>query len=251
MSSCRSVAQRSGTRSGTPAFSPAALASCLVVMAVTACAQAHPERAVTSGSVALAPSASIDTSPVCAALQEASGYRAPSALAPDFSRSTHRILEVTVAPVRYASRPERVPDGVPVQLGYALNDDDELELTLCVWSAAGATRAHAGTFGSEGGRHAVAQSIFMADADADPQQELVVLLGWAVDNALDTSGTFYAWHVYDIGRAGGQLQRLTLEDEPLVSGFDGVREGEPVTYPLRDERAFKAYLQDLQARRLK
>ena len=72
-----------------------------------------------------------------------------------------------------------------------------------------------------------------------------------MDNALDTSGTFYEWHVYDIGRAGGQLQRLTLEDEPLVSGFDGVREGEPVTYPLRDERAFKAYLWDLQARRLK
>jgi hypothetical protein len=182
------------------------------------------------------------------ALDESSASLGPlPALGPDFSDSSIAILAVKEgAEPRYASRPQamQVPGGeASLRLAYDTGPDDELQLTVCFASGTQGG-AHSAPIGSQGGAHPVVAATFMASADAEPGQELVVIVSWEVENALGTSGTMFEPYVFKVAGGAGAMQRVELDDPALSFGFDGVREGEQVRYPYREADAFRARLQE-------
>lgn len=219
----------------------------LVLVPLIACSESTPAGSTANERAPAATSSPGGNDSTCTILAAATGYGEVPALGPDFSGST---LDIFVPegtdPIAYASKPEAIAGYRPVQLAYVLNDQDELELTLCFPATEGIREsAHAGPVGSQGGQHAIVHSMFMASADKDPEQELVILVGWSMDGALDTSGTLYEPHVFDVAGADGKFTKVALDDQELLSGFEGTREGAPVTYPFKDEQAFRARLQAL------
>ncbi|GAB3339028.1 hypothetical protein [Marilutibacter aestuarii] len=215
------------------------------LLPIVACSESLP-----SPEPAAASTAAVDASPAVGpcATDEGSPKLVPlPALGPDFSDSSIEMFAVeggNGAP--YLSRPQAMAAAgseATLRLAYAPGQDGELQLTVCL--ASGQGRAHSPPIGSQGGAHPVVAATFMANADAEPGQELVVLVSWSVENALGTAGTMYEPHVFKMPGDAGALQRVQLDDPALSFGFDGVREGEQVAYPYREARAFRARLQAL------
>lgn len=184
---------------------------------------------------------------VCDALRANNGYQPVTATGPDFSDSALAMFRVHGNPeVRYASRPavlEGAPEGNTIQYAYALDEDGGMELTVCFHSEAGPRfQAHTGPIRSSGGEHPVVSEVFVADADEDPAPELVMLVSWAVSNALGTSGRLYEPYAFDFPEKVGPVSFVSLDGYGLGSGLDGVLEGQPVEYPFKTEEAIRAAL---------
>jgi len=73
-------------------------------------------------------------------------------------------------------------------------------------------------FGPEGGNPEIA-SVFFANADADPEREIVVLCSWPVRH-YEVSGTLHGTFVFDAPKAGSAAPRLTFMEE-LSGKLDG------------------------------
>lgn len=217
---------------------------------LTACSQSQPSQApqqtpVTSPSV---PATNPELASVCAA--EASRYSPVPAMGPKFPHAPLPMFKVAgAAGVRYASKPQPIGfprDGATIHVAYAESASDELRVAVCVrLSGPMAGYAYAGPIDSQGGQHPVLAEMFLANADDDPARELVVLAAWEVDDALGTSGTLYEPWIFDPPAGAGVMQRVVLVDPELSFGFDGIREGERVTYPYQDAAALRARLQQL------
>lgn len=225
---------------------------CLAVVApVTACSETAPPVAAQPDAAALEEPAIRKGETVCTALAGISDYQPVASLGPGFGDSALEMFKVAADPVDYASRPMAVPapgGEQEIQLAYVLNENDEFLLTACLHPSGGGSTsavASAGPIGSQGGQHPVVHSVFLADADTDDSEELVLLVGWQIETALGTSGTMFEPHIYDLPGADGAMDRITLQDEALSSGFEGVREGEQVEYPFKEEQDFRARLQEL------
>lgn len=177
---------------------------------------------------------------VCSALQGNDQYLPVPAMGLDFPGSALEIFRVEGVPgVQYASRPTELddaPEGAAIQLAYALEGDEGFELTVCFQAKEAATvHAHSGPIRASGGEHPVVSRAFVANSDADPAPELVLLVSWAVSNVLGTSGRLYEPFSFDFPRIPGLVPSLPLDDQVPGPGFDGTLEGEAVEYPYKTE----------------
>ncbi|MBB1088721.1 hypothetical protein H4F99_09485 [Lysobacter sp. SG-8] len=200
------------------------------------------------GPVATAPAQADVAASLCALLGPGIAYEDVPALGPDFSGSSLKVLRVrSGSRLQYATRPRPIdlPSGEGVlQLAYGFDVNDELQLEVCLKGSDGHA-THSAAIGSQGGQHPEVTRIFVANADANPAGELIVLVAWKVENALGSVGTMYEPHVFKIEDGRTLMQRVELADPSLSFGFDGIREGEKVEYPFADERAFRTRLQEL------
>lgn len=221
---------------------------------ISACSEPPPQVASAmadgDGATAAAPVEVSDRGPLCEVLEGGIDYEPVPALGPDFSDSFVDVLGVNGrSRVLYASQPREIelPSGdATVQLAYELGANEEFQLTICfALPQVGGAFAYAGPIGSQGGQHPVVTETFVANADADSAQELVVLVAWKTENALGTSGTMFEPYVFDAPDDAGVMGRIELQDPALSFGFDGVREGEQVNYPFKDVQAFRTRLQEL------
>ena len=198
--------------------------------------------------VAVASDATPQAGPVCDALRGDVEYQPVPRMGPDFSGSALEMFRVEGKPeVRYASRPvdlQGAPEGTTIQHAYALDEEGSFELTVCFHSEARpGFQAHAGPIRSSGGEHPVVTQVFVGEADHDPAPELVMLVSWAVANALGTSGRLYEPVAFDFPEEAGLVPGVPLDGHGLESGVDGVMEGEPVEYLFKTEAALRTKLQ--------
>ena len=182
----------------------------------------------------LASDAMPQAGPVCDALRQDVEYQPLPRMGPDFAGSALEMFRVEGKPeVRYASRPaglEGAPEDTTIQHAYALDEEGSFELTVCFRSEARGFRAHTGQIRSS------------ADADGDPAPELVMLVSWAVSNALGTLGRLYEPVAFDFPEGAGLVPSVSLDGQGLESGLDGVMEGEPVEYPFKSEESIRMRL---------
>lgn len=202
------------------------------------------------GATVAAPAEVSDRDPLCGVLEGGIDYEPVPALGPDFADSFVDVLGVKGrSRVLYASQPREIElsrGDATVQLVYELDANEEFQLTTCfALPQVGGAYAYVGPIGSQGGQHPMVTEIFMANADADPGQELVVLVAWKIESALGTSGTMFEPYVFDAPEDAGVMERVELQDPALSFGFDGVREGEQVSYPFKDAQAFRTRLREL------
>ena len=194
----------------------------------------------------LASDATPQAGPVCDALRQDVEYQPLPRMGPDFAGSALEMFRVEGKPeVRYASRPaglEGAPEDTTIQHAYALDEEGSFELTVCFRSEARGFRAHTGPIRSSGGEHPVVTQVFVADADGDPAPELVMLVSWAVSNALGTLGRLYEPVAFDFPEGAGLVPSVSLDGQGLESGLDGVMEGEPVEYPFKSEQSIRMRL---------
>ena len=211
---------------------------------ISACSE--PPHAVADDATVAAPAEVSDRGSLCGVLEGGVDYQ--PAPGPNFAGSFIDVLGVKGhSRVLYASQPREIelPLGdATVQLAYTLGANEEFQLTTC-FALPHVGGAYAGPIRSEGGQHPVVTEIFMANADADPAQELVILVAWKTENALGTSGTLFEPYVFNAPDDAGVMDRVELQDPALSFGFDGVREGEHVRYPFKDVQAFRTRLQEL------
>jgi len=78
----------------------------------------------------------------------------------------------------------------------------------------------AGDFDTEGSSPHI-EAVFLANADKDPQKELVVICSWEQVHA-DVEGTLYATAVYDLatGEGGAALTKLPEVSDAVSGGCD-------------------------------
>lgn len=184
---------------------------------------------------------------VCSTLLENDVDLPMPASGPDFPESALEVFRVESVPgVQYASKPavlDGAPGEVAIQLAYAMEDDEGFTLTVCFKvPGTGTAYARTGPIRSQAREHPVVTEAFVANSDGDPAPELVLLVSWAVSNALETSGRLYEPYAFDFPGDVGPVPRLSLEDQGLESGLDGVLEGETVEYPYKTEEAIRARL---------
>ncbi len=99
------------------------------------------------------------------------------------------------------------------------------------------------TLGPQGGTAEIATA-FALDADGDQIPELFMVAKWPIRHSgLRTEGTYYRVFAYRrLVSIGGDLgfERARDIEEHLGSGFDGVREGERVSFPYKDYESIRA-----------
>lgn len=107
---------------------------------------------------------------------------------------------------------------------------------------------YVGNIGQEGGPPII-ESVFLANADADPDKELFVLVRWEIRHpGIDTLGNYYEARIYDNkpSHQGNGLRRLTSLEERIGTGLDGVQEGRKVSFPYKDAASIRKLLQQIQ-----
>lgn len=170
-------------------------------------------------------------------------------MGPEFPQTPLPMFKVAgVAGIVFASKPQPIGfprDDATFQAVYVNSASDELRLVVCVRLSSAQGYAYSGPIDSEGGQHPVVADMFLANADDDPAQELVVLVAWDAENALGTSGTLYEPWIFDPPADAGAMPQVVIADPELSFGFEGIREGEPVRYPYRDAAAFRSRLRQL------
>ena len=94
------------------------------------------------------------------------------------------------------------------------------------------------------GRAAEIATVFILDADGDQRSELFLVAKWPISHsAIRTEGTYYKVYIYrmSVGSVDGAgFVRASELEELFGSGFDGVREGEPVSFPYKDYQSIRA-----------
>lgn len=107
-----------------------------------------------------------------------------------------------------------------------------------------AKRILVGTYESEGGVTPEVKSVFLAGR---APKRLFLIVRWKADNsAIGTGGSLYQVYVYeehiDCRNGGKSLQPNIELSHRFGVGFDGVREGEPVSYKYKDAASVRRQL---------
>lgn len=107
-----------------------------------------------------------------------------------------------------------------------------------------ATR-YAGTIPYDGATPQI-ESVFLFNADDDPELELFVVARWDVSrDGGKTKGKFYRTYVFDQKPSGKGLLRLHAVEDRIGSGLVGVKDGKPASFDRKDPDAIRGLLKSL------
>lgn len=94
------------------------------------------------------------------------------------------------------------------------------------------------------GRAAEIATVFTLDADGDQRSELFLVAKWPISHsAIRTEGAYYKVYVYKASGGGledAEFVRASDLEDMFGSGFDGIREGESVSFPYKDYHSIRA-----------
>lgn len=103
--------------------------------------------------------------------------------------------------------------------------------------------SHLQTLGPEGGTAEIA-TVFTMDTDGDQSPELFMLAKWPIRHSgIRTEGTYYQVFVYRRHTCDGgglKFERAHDIEGQLGSGFDGMHDGERVSFPYKDYESIRA-----------
>ncbi|MEN1944674.1 hypothetical protein WCE55_12580 [Luteimonas sp. MJ293] len=120
--------------------------------------------------------------------------------------------------------------------------DANLKVCLSYWAGGEERATHLETLGPEG-RAAEFASVFTLDADGDGERELFMVAKWPVRHeAIRTSGALYRVYVYrkSVGGTGRiEIRRADNIEARLGAGFDGMQEGEQVSFSYKDYESIR------------
>lgn len=127
-----------------------------------------------------------------------------------------------------------------------LDDEKDIEVYVTIRCSTGISTEYVGRIGAEGGSPYI-ESVFMDNADDDPQKELFIIARWETRHrGLGTEGNYYKTYIYDdsINREIG-FNRVTAMEEVIGSGLDGQQAGETVSYNYKNASSIRKLLRNL------
>lgn len=120
-----------------------------------------------------------------------------------------------------------------------------LDVFLTHRTDGGLRTAHLQTLGPEGGAAEIATA-FTLDGDGDQRPELFLLARWPIRHSgIGVEGTYFQVFVYRkvAGDDGGvDFERAPAIEARFGSGFDGMQEGERVSFPYKDFESIRAVI---------
>lgn len=126
-------------------------------------------------------------------------------------------------------------------------DESHIEIYALSHNVGGYENLYIGRLDQEGGPPII-ESVFLDNADSDPQKELFVLGRWEIRHpGLNTAGNYYQVQIYDDNpnQDGTRFRRLIPLEKKIEPGLDGTREGEKVVYRYKDAASIRKLLRKL------
>lgn len=103
------------------------------------------------------------------------------------------------------------------------------------------------SIGAEGGEIPKIESTFLADANKDGKNDLLILASWNINHpGLKTTGTYFRTFVYGYDDIKGGLYRIECAEKIIGSGIVGTVEGEKENYPYTNAGRIRKLLQHSQ-----